>query len=304
MDMTPVFTQMGILVFIMAVGFACAKLGVAGPEFTRSGSKIVLNVLLVFTILNSVTSAEMELSLADIGIYTLGFFVMIIVCSLLGVLAARALRVPSDDRGIAAFAVAFTNTVFVGFPVVESVYGAEGVLVATISNIPFNLFIYTLGVALINGSTNGMNIKSAISPPLIATFVAIAFFLTGWELPAPVVECFSVLSAGTVPVSMLVVGASLGAVPLKSTLGNWRVYAVGLVRLILGPLAVWAALRPFVHDEMALGVTVILAACPTAMLATALTIRSGKDETFASQNVFVSTVLSAATLPLMIYLLV
>ena len=149
-----------------------------------------------------------------------------------------------------------------------------------------------------------MNIKSAISPPLIATFVAIAFFLTGWELPAPVVECFSVLSAGTVPVSMLVVGASLGAVPLKSTLGNWRVYAVGLVRLILGPLAVWAALRPFVHDEMALGVTVILAACPTAMLATALTIRSGKDETFASQNVFVSTVLSAATLPLMIYLLV
>ena len=40
------------------------------------------------------------------------------------------------------------------------------------------------------------------------------------------------------------------------------------------------------------------------MLATALTIRSGKDETFASQNVFVSTVLSAATLPLMIYLLV
>lgn len=73
--MTPVFTQMGILVFIMAVGFACAKLGVAGPEFTRSGSKIVLNVLLVFTILNSVTSAEMALSLADIGIYTLGFFV-------------------------------------------------------------------------------------------------------------------------------------------------------------------------------------------------------------------------------------
>ena len=71
MDMTPVLTQMGILVFIMAVGFVCTKLGVTGPEFTRSGSKVVLNVLLVFTILNSVTSAELELSLADIGIYAL-----------------------------------------------------------------------------------------------------------------------------------------------------------------------------------------------------------------------------------------
>ena len=38
MDMAPVLTQMGILVFIMAVGFFCTKIGVTGPEFTRSGS--------------------------------------------------------------------------------------------------------------------------------------------------------------------------------------------------------------------------------------------------------------------------
>ena len=57
MDMSPVLTQMGILVFIMAVGFLCTKLGVTGPEFTRSASKVVLNVLLVFTIFNSVATA-------------------------------------------------------------------------------------------------------------------------------------------------------------------------------------------------------------------------------------------------------
>ena len=106
-----------------------------------------------------------------------------------------------------------------------------------------------------------------------------------------------------VPMSMLVVGASLGSVSIKESLGNWRVYVVSLVRLIIGPLAVWAVLRPFIHDEMFLGVVVILAACPVAMLATALTIRCGKDEAFASECVFVSTVLSAVTLPLMIYLL-
>ena len=303
MDMTPVLTQMGILVFIMAVGFVCTKLGVTGPEFTRSGSKVVLNVLLVFTILNSVTSAELELSLADIGIYALGFFVMIGICMLLGLIMARIMRLGTNERGIAAFAVAFTNTVFVGFPVVESVFGAGGVLIATISNIPFNLFIYTLGVMLIDGSPKAMSLKSVLSPPMIATLIAIAFLLTGWELPAPVVECFSVISAGTVPMSMLVVGASLGSVSIKESLGNWRVYVVSLVRLIIGPLAVWAVLRPFIHDEMFLGVVVILAACPVAMLATALTIRCGKDEAFASECVFVSTVLSGVTLPLMIYLL-
>ena len=137
----------------------------------------------------------------------------------------------------------------------------------------------------------------------MATIVAVGFFMTGWQLPEPVVKCFDIISGGTVPVSMLVVGASLGSISVREALSDWRVYAVSFVRLIAAPAVTWLALRPFIHDEMLLGVTVILAACPTAMLATALAIRGGKDEAYASQCVFVSTVLSAATMPLMIWLL-
>ena len=301
--MAPVLSQMGILVFIMAVGFICTKIGVTGPEFTRSASSVVINVLLVFTILDSVTSAEMELSLGDVGVDLLAFFVMVFICSLLGWLAARLLRMESGHRGIAAFSIAFTNTVFVGFPIIESVYGAEGILIGTLSNVPFNLLVYTLGVVMLNGSAGGMSVKNALSAPLIATVVAVAWFLTGWELPDVVVRCFDIIGGGTVPMSMLVVGASLGSISVKQALSDWRVYAVSFVRLIVTPLLTWAVLKPFIHDEMLLGVTVILAACPTAMVATALTIRAGKDEAYASQCVFVSTVFSAVTMPLMIWLL-
>ena len=290
MDMAPVLTQMGILVFIMAVGFFCTKIGVTGPEFTRSGSKVVLNVLLGFTILDSVTSADMELSLADVGMDLAAYF-------------ARLLGGRSDRRGISAFAVAFSNTVFVGFPVIESIYGAEGILIATLSNIPFNLLVYTMGVAMINGSTKGMSVKSALSAPLVATVIAVAFFMTGWKLPDPVVQCFDIIGNGTVPMSMLVVGASLGSISVKEALSDWRVYAVSLMRLVISPLIVWLVLRLFVHDEMLLGISMILASCPTAMIATALAIRAGRDEAYASQCIFVSTVLSAATMPLMIWLL-
>ena len=303
LDMTPVLTQMGILVFIMAVGFLCTKLGVTGPEFTRSGSKVVINVLLVFTILDSVTSADMELSFADVGIDLAAYFAMILVAALMGWLTSKLIRAGRDRAGIAAFSACYSNTVFVGFPVVESIFGAEGILVATISNIPFNLLIYTLGVVMMNGSARGMSAKNAITPPLVATIIAVGFFMTGWQLPEPVVKCFDIISGGTVPVSMLVVGASLGSISVREALSDWRVYAVSFVRLIAAPAVTWLALRPFIRDEMLLGVTVILAACPTAMLATALAIRGGKDEAYASQCVFVSTVLSAATMPLMIWLL-
>lgn len=303
MDMAPVLTQMGILVFIMAVGFFCTKIGVTGPEFTRSGSKVVLNVLLVFTILDSVTSAEMELSLADVGVDLAAYFAMVFISAALGFIVARLLGGRADRRGISAFAVAFSNTVFVGFPVIESIYGAEGLLVATLSNVPFNLLVYTMGVAMINGSSKGMSVKSAISAPLVATVIAVAFFMSGLKFPEPVVECFDIIGSGTVPMSMLVVGASLGSISVKEALTDWRVYAVSFVRLILSPLVVWLVLKLFVHDDMLLGISMILGACPTAMIATALAIRGERDEAYASQCIFVSTVLSAVTMPLMMYLL-
>lgn len=303
MDMAPVLTQMGILVFIMAVGFFCTKIGVTGPEFTHSSSKVVLNVLLVFTILDSVTSADMELSLSDVGLDLAAYFAMVIISSLLGLIVAKVIGGKADRRGISAFAVAFANTVFVGFPVVESIYGPEGILLATLSNVPFNLLVYTVGVAMINGDTKSMNIKNALSAPLVATIIAVAFFMTGLKLPNFVVECFDVIGSGTVPMSMLVVGASLGSISVKEALSDWRVYVVSLVRLIVSPLLVWAVLRLFVHDEMLLGIATVLGSCPTAMIATALAIQGKRDEAFASQCVFASTVLSAGTMPLMIWLL-
>ena len=303
MDMTPVLTQMGILVFIMAVGFLCTKLGVTGSEFTRSASKIVMNVLLVFTIFSSVASAQIDLSLADVGIDVLAFFVMVFISALVGWVLPRLIGIKGEHRGIAAFALCFTNTAFVGFPVANSIFGAEGMLIATISNVPFNLLVYTMGLAMISGSMKSMNAKSAISAPLVSTVIAVAWFLTGWELPAPVVQCFDIIGSATVPMSMLVVGASLGGMSAKAALGDWRVYVLSLVRLIAIPVLTWLIFKPFVHDELLLGVTVILSACPSAMLATVLAIQSGRDETYASQCVFVSTVLSAATIPLVVWLL-
>ena len=303
MDMTPVLTQMGILVAIMAVGFICTKLGVTGPEFTRSGSKVVMNVFLVFTILDSVTSAEMELSIADVGLDLVAYFAMVLISAVLGLVTAKLIRARSDRKGIAAFAITFANTVFVGFPVINSVYGAEGILVATLSNVPFNLLVYTLGVAMINGNAKEMNIKNALSAPLVATIIAVAIFMADIKLPSPVVECFEVIGGGTVPMSMLVVGASLGSISIKQALSDWRVYVVSLVRLIVAPLVTWLILGLFIHDEMLLGVVVILSACPTAMIATALAISARRDEAYASQCVFASTVLSAGTMPLMIWLL-
>ena len=47
----------------------------------------------------------------------------------------------------------------------------------------------------------------------------------------------------------------------------------------------------------------LLAACPTAMLVTALCLQYDRSDAFASKCIFINTILSAATIPLVIWLL-
>lgn len=304
MDMSSVLTQMGILVFIMAVGFVCAKLGVTGRAFNRSVSGVVMNVLLVFTILYSVMSTDMEMTLGDIGLAVLFFSIMLLLCGLMGWLCARLMRLGKDTAGIACFSLFFSNTVFVAFPVIESIYGTQGVFLASLSNIPFNLLAYTAGTMAISGEGRAsISLKKALSAPLVATLVAVAVFLSGLKVPAPIVDAFGTIGKATVPMSMLIVGTSLGGISIRRALSDWRVYILSFLRLLVVPFVVWLLLKGLVQSKMLLDELVILASAPTAMIATILAIRYEKNEAFASECVFISTLFSAVTMPLVIWLL-
>ena len=52
-----------------------------------------------------------------------------------------------------------------------------------------------------------------------------------------------------------------------------------------------------------LHIPVLLAACPSAMVVTALCLQYERSDAFASKCIFLSTVLSAVTIPLLIWLL-
>ena len=262
LDMAPVLTQMGILVFIMAVGFFCTKIGLTGEEFTRSASKVVLNVLLVFTIFDSVASADIGLSLADVGWDILVFFAMFAVITVISLITPRLLRIEKSRSGVAFFCICFANTVFVGFPIIESIYGEEGVLVAILSNIPLQYprLQHRHGPAQRRreGPQRAQHDLRAAGEHAYRR----GLVPDRWPLPGFVTQCLDMVGSCTAPMSMLVVGASLGAIPARAALSDWKVYVVSFARLLVTPLAVWAVLRLFVHDELLLGVCVVLASCP------------------------------------------
>ena len=75
------------------------------------------------------------------------------------------------------------------------------------------------------------------------------------------------------------------------------------MRLIVAPVVVWLVLKLFVSDIVMLGSIVIIAACPPAIICALLGMDYGRDGVEASETIFVGTVLSMFTIPLLVSLL-
>ncbi len=301
-----VLEKMLMLVLLMLIGFGCAKAGWIDSAFSQKASRLVMNVFLPATILNAALGGAGSMTRGELAVAAAAVFVMFFLGGGLGWLAARILPFQGRDRSIAWLSVFFMNNMFIGFPVVQALFGDRAVFCASLSNLPFNLLLYTVGVASLRaGEGRGkLRFREILTPPLLATLAAVVIFLTGLTLPALAADTLSALGAVTVPMSMVVVGVSLSHVPMKQALLDGRSWGVSLVRLLLCPLAAWLVLGLFLPgDSLTLGVLVIISACPSAAMITILSVRFGADDALASKINFLSTILCAVTLPVITWLL-
>lgn len=301
MNLSIVFAKMAMLVLIMLLGYLCARIGITGPEFNQRVTPLMVKVLLPATILNSVLSVP-DFSGRELLDYILVMTVMVALQMLPAWFLPRLMRTRSEDVGATRLVTAFGNVGFVGLPVVAVIFGDEMVFFASLCNIPFNLALYSCSAAQLSPDGGRVRWQDVLNAPVIATLLSVVLLLSRVHVPGVLADTISSVSGVTIPLSMLVIGTSLGGISVRSVLTDWRVYVVSAVRLLVCPLLTWLVLRPFAAGAL-LGISVLMAACPSAMLVTALCLQYGRSDAFASKCIFLSTVLSAVTIPLLIWLL-
>ena len=270
-------------------------------------SRLVTNLFIVCTILNSVANVPPMFNGQELGTAMLVAFVPFLVGGLAGFLVTRCLRMTGQSRNVAWLCVFFMNNVFVGFPLVEAIFGAEAVFCASLTNIPFNIILYTLGVSLLHqqeGKKKRFNLREIFSVPLLATLAAILIFLIQIPVPVVIADFLSAMGGATVPLSMIIIGISLSAMPMREAFLDWRAYVVSLVRLILCPVLTVLLMGPLLAaGSVTMGTYTIVSACPSGAMIAILCVRYHSDDHMASKIIFLSTVLSAITLPVMTYFL-
>ena len=301
MDVSVLIPKMIVFVVLMVIGYLCAKTNFAGREFTKDASKMVINVFMSATIINSVLVSDARLSGGEL------LQVMLVLCMSVGVcwvLAAISCRLVGLGDKVPLFdlLIAVMNNMFIALPVVETLFGSQAVFYCSLSCIPFNILLYTFGIYRLQGGEGkgSVRLRDIFSVPLLATLAALVIFLLQPPVPPVLKELASTMSAATMPLSMIVIGSSLGSVSLLDAFKKGKLYLMCVLRLLLCPLLVWL-LAGLMTDDLMLRVTAtIIAAAPSGVVVSVLAIQYDRDAVFTSEGVLLSTVFSMLTIPLIV----
>lgn len=301
MDVSVLIPKMIVFVVLMVIGYLCAKTNFAGREFTKDASKMVINVFMSATIINSVLVSDARLSGGEL------LQVMLVLCMSVGVcwvLAAISCRLVGlgDKAPLFELLIAVMNNMFIALPVVETLFGSQAVFYCSLSCIPFNILLYTFGIYRLQGGEGkgSVRLRDIFSVPLLATLAALVIFLLQPPVPPVLKELASTMSSATMPLSMIVIGSSLGSVSLLDAFKKGKLYLMCVLRLLLCPLLVWL-LAGLITDDLMLRVTAtIIAAAPSGVVVSVLAIQYDRDAVFTSEGVLLSTVFSMLTIPLIV----
>lgn len=308
MDLSPLFAKLLTFITLMLAGYAGARKKILCPGFAKSLSWLVMDVFLSCTILNSVTSGDLDISGTQLVKVILLLSLVMLISYAFGALAARVFFKGRENTPVFELLISVMNNIFIGLPIAEALYGATAVLYCALSCIPYNLLLYSYGVwRLRSGKALGggaaFKLKDVFTVPLFATLAALLIFIFDIQLPYILRELISTTASATMPASMIVIGATLGGVKIADGFKQRYVYLISLMRLIIVPAAVWFIVGLLSTDSMLVSTCAIIAACPSAVVVSILALQNDYDAAFSSNAVLVTTALSMISLPVWVYIL-
>jgi len=292
---------------LVIVGFVAGKLRYLGGDFDRQLSRLVINVTCPALILSSAMTGQ----LPDRQ-YILPLLLISVVTYLLLTVAAfllpRFLTSSTDSQGVVGFALMFGNVGFMGYPVVDAIFGHEAVFYAAVLNVVNTFAVFTIGTILVNGqsdnSHNRFNRKVLYSTPMLSAYLTMAIVaLQVDNIPGCVSMPLTMLGNITVPAALLIVGSSMSQLSLRDMLGNRLVYVTTLFRLVLLPVAVYYITLLLGFSDFVVNINTIVVAMPVATYGTILCLKYRRDTSFITAVTFVTTLLSMLTIPALVVLL-
>ena len=296
MDMQAMFENVAVLLIFGMIGWFLGKRHILSSQNLR-----LLSVLEVWVFLpcNSLRSFSNNFT---VEYFRENYQMLLVSVAVLTVLVTiGAWSVPrfvkdSYQQHVMRYSLSMPNYGYVGYSLVQGVYGDLMLMNAQMFALPMSIYINTEGYRMLT-NTGKVSWKKILNPSLVAMFVGAVVGLTGWGLPSVVANVVDKGSACMGPISMLLAGITISDYPLDMLVKDKRAYVVSFFRLLVIPILLAVTMAPFV-DQTTLLVMVVLYACPCGLNTIVYPRLIGEDCRLGASLAMISTVGSLATLPL------
>ena len=302
----------GILVILgmILVGFIIGEKGWFDDKSRGLLAKLVIQVALpcymLYTITQRFTAADLLKMLPALRFPALSMVILLGIAT--GV--ARIFAVRQDRRGLFISMFFNSNTIFVGLPINQALFGDASIPYVLIYYMCNTTFFWTLGTYLIQRDGEGeaqfdlkTSLKKVFSPPLMGFLLGLVFVMLQIKMPAFLASDLQYLGNLTTPLSMIFIGLSVSHVGVKQLVLGKDQLLILLGRFLVAPLLMATIVYWVPLPSLMKQVFIIQSAMPVMTNAPVVARLYGADSDYAAVMVTETTLATMVVIPILMLLM-
>ena len=308
MNFSALLTIIATLFLLMACGFFARKRNIIDDVASKRLSTLIIRIGQPLMIISALVEAEFSYENLTDGLIIVGLgMVLHALMAGMAFVLCKGFR-DLDERKITEFSLVFTNTGFIGFPIMEALFGPKGLFLASFYVISFHLFLWSWGIAILARKRSDIKLtvkKIFINLGSVPCLIGVLLYMAvipfpNFVIPAFVSKFMMYLSNLCTPISVLITGALLATRTPKQIFGSKKIYYFSTMKLVVIPLVVCVIAKLIGLPEYLVLFATVEAALPSAATITMFSEMYGLNAGYASQTVGTSSLLSVGTLPLVL----
>jgi hypothetical protein len=298
------------IAFVILLGVLAGKTGLINPK--SSGALAALTLDFCLPALLFTATATMSTKELQNWRFFLGIALGLLVIYLLALAISLALfRKPIAASSLQALNSAFPNMAFMGVPLLTAVIGASAVLSVVVGNLISSFVLLPLTLTLLEAGSptqKGKNVSvvvwrsilNAVKQPLVwAPLAGIIMAVTHIPLPIVGQKSFSLIGEATSGVALFAMGLLLSGQKLR--IGAAAALNV-VFKILVQPAAMWFLAIVFGVTGVYRREMILLGALPTASMTAMFAVEYKVYTDESDATILLSTVVSIATLGVVIAL--
>ncbi len=302
-------TALSLFLFTLT-GFVLRKTGVVDGTLTGKLSGFVAKACQPFLIIFSVVKLEYSTEKLRNGILVLAFSVLLHIFLALASKLFFSRVGDTDERKIHEFGCVFTNCAFVGFPILNALFGEAGLFYGAFYVIVYNLAVWSYGVVVMARGKPNFKIsvrKMLVNLGTVPCAIGLGLYMARVPMPDFLMTVLESMSGLCTPLSLIVTGSLVASMPLRGLFNNPKIYYFCAAKLILIPLIAAVILRFAGLSGLVEGIDlsvfmVVLSSMPPAAFTTIFAELYDVKPAYAAQLLSVGTMLSPFTILLVMKL--